>query len=257
MKRRDCLIVALAMLCGAGVQAQNPREISEKAANAIEFESMEMASTLTILDGKGNSRERKVAVATRKFGEATKTLMRFLSPAEVQGTSILIHDYEKKSDDMWVYLPSLRKSRRIVSSEKGKSFMGSEFTNADMAKPNLDDFDYKLLGAENIDGKECWKIEATPKNDNVVNENGFSRRVSYIEKNTYLMVRSEFYNKAGKLNKVQILSDYRKQPNGKYFTYSMSMENKLSGRRSEMKVDQFQLGSKLDEGSFSTASLEK
>ena len=71
------------------------------------------------------------------------------------------------------------------------------------------------------------------------------------------MVRSEFYNKAGKLNKVQILSDYRKQPNGKYFTYSMSMENKLSGRRSEMKVDQFQLGSKLDEGSFSTASLEK
>ena len=125
MKRRDCLIVALAMLCGAGVQAQNPREISEQAANAIEFESMEMASTLTILDGKGNSRERKVAVATRKFGEATKTLMRFLSPAEVQGTSILIHDYEKRAT---ICGCTCRRcvNRAALSPEKGK-VSGSEF----------------------------------------------------------------------------------------------------------------------------------
>ena len=70
---------------------------------------------------------------------------------------MLIFDYEDKSDDMWILLPSLRRTRRIVSSEKGKSFMGSEFTNADMSKPDLNDFTFKILGSAEADNNECWK----------------------------------------------------------------------------------------------------
>lgn len=254
---RTTLITLIAFLAFAfqGV-AQDAREITDQSTKAIEFEAMEMATNLYIHDNRGNTRERQVAVATRKFGDVTKTMMRFLSPADVQGTSILIHDYENKGDDMWVYLPSMRRTRRIVTTEKGKSFMGSEFSNADMSRPNIDDFTYSLLGEETVNGKDCWKVESLAKSREVESEYGFKRRVSYIEKSTYLIQKSELYDRMDKLNKIMTLGDYRKQSNGRYFSYQMEMKNVQNNRRSEMKVNNFQLGSKLSEDKFSVSSLE-
>lgn len=256
MKRILITTIAFLALAFQGV-AQDAREITEKSTAAIEFEAMEMATNLYIFDNRGNSRERQVAVATQKFGNTTKTLMRFLSPADVQGTAILIYDYEEKADDMWVYLPSMRRTRRIVSTERGKSFMGSEFSNADMSRPNVDDFTYNLLGEESVNGKPCWKVEAVAKSRDVESEYGFKRRVSYVEKSTYLIQKSELYDRMDKLNKLMTFTDYRKQSNGRYFSYGMEMKNVQNNRRSEMKVSKFQLGTNLDEASFAVSSLEK
>ena len=255
---RTILFTTLALtLLSLQTFAQDAREISIKSSDAIEFSSMEMATTLYIHDHRGNTRERQVAVATGTFNGVTKTLMRFIAPADVQGTSILIYDYEEKGDDMWVYLPSLRRTRRIVSTERGKNFMGSEFSNADMSRPNIDDFEYKLLGEETFNGKDCWKIEATAKNRDVESEYGFRKRISYIDKSTYLVQQSELLDRFDKPYKVQTFADYRKQPNGKYFSFAMEMKNVQNKRRSEMKVTKFQLGSNLTEASFAVASLEK
>ena len=255
---RTILITSIAFLALAfqGV-AQDAREITEKSTEAIEFSASEMASNLYIHDNRGNTRERQVAVATKKFGSTTKTLMRFLAPADVKGTAILIYDYEDKADDMWVYLPSMRRTRRIVSTERGKSFMGSEFSNADMSRPNVDDFTYSLLGEETVNGKPCWKVESLAKSRDVESEYGFKRRVSYIEKSTYLIQKSEIYDRMNKLHKIMTLSNYQKQSNGKYFSYGMEMKNVQNKRRSEMKVDKFQLGTNLDEASFAVSALER
>ena len=257
MRTKAIILLCTAISATFSLFAQDPKEISEKSASTIEFESMEMVTTLNIHDGKGNLRVREVAIATNKFGETTKTLMKFLSPADVKGTSILVYDYENKSDDMWVFLPSLRKVRRIVSSEKGKSFMGSEFSNADMSKPNTNDFTYNLLGTEILDGKECWKVEATSKSREIESEYGFQKRVSYIEKNTFLSYKSELYDSRGKLYKTMTMGDFRKQTNGRYFAYTMVMKNEQNNRFSEMIVKQFQLGSKLNENSFAVTNLDK
>lgn len=255
---RTILISSIAFLAFAFQgMAQDAREISEKSSKVIEFESMEMATNLYIHDNKGNTRERQVAVATRQFGNTTKTLMRFLAPADVQGTSILIYDYEDKADDMWVYLPSLRRTRRIVSTERGKSFMGSEFSNADMSRPNTDDFTYNMLGEEVVNGLNCWKVEAIAKSRDIESEYGFKKRVSFIEKATYLVQKSELYDKSGNLQKIMTFTDYTKQSNGKYFSYGMEMKNVQNNRRSVMKVSKFQLGTNLNENSFAVANLEK
>ena len=257
MKTVQSLLALLFLASTLNLYSQDAKEIARKSINVIEFESMEMTTTLNIHDNRGNTRIRQVVVATRKFGDVTKTLMRFTSPADVQGTSILIYDYEDKGDDMWIFLPSLRRVRRIVSTEKGNSFMGSEFSNADMSRPNIDYFTYKLLGSETINGKDCWKIEAVAISRDVENENGYFKRVSLIEKSTHLMQRSELFDRADRPLKVHILSDYRKQPNGKYFAFSMEMQNVRSNRRSEMRIDKFQLGSNLDENSFAVANLDR
>ena len=254
---RTFLFTTLAvLLLSLQTFAQDAREISIKSSDAIEFSSMEMATTLYIYDNRGNTRERQVAVATGTFGGVTKTLMRFIAPADVQGTSILIYDYEEKGDDMWVYLPSLRRTRRIVSTERGKSFMGSEFSNADMSRPNLNDFTYKLLGSQKLNGKDCWVVEASVASSEVEKELGYAKRVSYTEKSTYLTHKSELLDKSGKVLKVLTLSNFQRQKNGRYFAYEMRMENLQSKRYSEMNVKSFQLGSSLSEEKFSVSSLE-
>ena len=218
---------------------------------------MEMTATLTIRDGKGNERMRQIANASRQFGDVTKTLMKFLAPAEVKGTAMLIYDYEDRSDDMWIYLPALRKTRRIVSSEKGKSFMGSEFSNADMARPNLDQFEHKILGSATLAGKDCWKVESACLDEDIEDELGYSKQVAYIEKGSYLTRQVDYYDFDGELFKVMTLNDYQKQVNGKYFSFRMEMNNRQNGRSSVIAINRFQLGSKLAESYFSTANLEK
>jgi hypothetical protein len=247
----------LAMLIQTSVYAQDALEISNKATQVIAFDAMEMTSTLKIIDNKGNVRTRQVSNSTKKFADVTKTLIKFISPADVKGTAMLIYDYENKDDDMWVYLPSLHKTRRIVSSEKSNSFMGSEFSNSDMSKPNTADFDYKLLGTETINGKVCWKVESKCKTEDIKKALKFSRKVSFIEKETYLTQKIEFYNLENKLFKTETMSDYKKFTSGKYFAYKMAIVNHLTNRKSEIIIDKLTEGSKLLESYFTTTNLEK
>ncbi|HNX44538.1 MAG TPA: outer membrane lipoprotein-sorting protein [Bacteroidales bacterium] len=255
MKTNNLFMAAFIMLVPCRMEAQDARQIAEKASDIINPGSMEMTSTLKIFDNKGNVRVREVTNATAKFGETTKTLIRFLSPADVKGTTILIYDYENKDDDMWIYLPSLRKTRRIVSSEKGKSFMGSEFSNADMSKPTMDDFTYVLKGAETFNGKDCWKVESKCKDAGVEQDNGYSRKIAWIDKGTCLTYKVEFYDANGILLKAETLSDYRKQSNGKYFAFRMNMQNLQNNRKSEIVINKYQPGSALKEPAFSANNL--
>lgn len=257
MNKKLFFIVVMTAGIVINLLAQDARDIADKALSAIEFESMEMTSKLSIFDNRGNVRERQVIVATKKFGEIVKTLIKFISPADVRGTAMLIHDYKTDADDMWIYLPSLRKTRRIVSTEKGKNFMGSEFTNADMSKPNMDDFVYKLLGSEEVNGKMSWKIETACKDKNITVENGFSKKISYIDKNSYLTYKVEYFDPAGAMHKVMLISNYKKQSNGRHFAFDMEIKNLQNERKSQMVVEKFQLGSKLNEDSFSVSNLDK
>lgn len=252
---KSLLILAAFTSVSFGAFSQSAREIAQSASDAVDIGSLEMTSTLKIIDNKGRERIRETSTAMRKFGNTTKTMMKFTSPADVQGTAMLIFDYEDKGDDMWIYLPALRKTRRIVSSEKGKSFMGSEFTNADMSRPNMDDFDYKILSTETYEGKECWKIETICKDEDIEDENGYSKAISWIEKSTNLCHKVEFYDIDGELLKIQRIKKYEKQESGQYFSFYMEKENMQNGRKSVMIINQFQENSTLPESVFTASML--
>jgi len=256
MKTKIFLIIILAII-SFNVNSQNASEIAKKSSDIVEIGNMEMLSTINIRDGKGNTRVRQIMNASKKFGNVNKMIMRFTAPADVKGTAFLVYDHDTESDNMWIYMPALRKVRRVVSTEKGKNFMGSEFTNADMSKPNFDDFEYKLLGTEKYNGADCYKIEASCKTKDISSENGYSRRVSYIDKSTYLCYKVEFYGTDNKLQRIQTISDYKKQSNGKYFAFRMNMENVRNGRSSDITIDKFQAGSQLPESAFAPSALEK
>ncbi len=145
--RRIAMGLVVAAFTAVSTSAQNPKDIVKKSHEVVKVSSFEAVSTLTITDSKGNQRIRKNSMASVSEPDGTeKRIIKFISPADIKGTGILIYDYPEKSDDMWIYLPALRKTRRIVSKEKSKSFMGSEFSNANMTAPGLEDFSYKING---------------------------------------------------------------------------------------------------------------
>jgi len=232
------------------------KEISKKSSDKVEFKNIEMDITLKIYSPTGSERTRKIFSASGKFENVNKMLLRFTEPADYKGTAMLIFDYDNKSDEMWIYLPSLRKTRRIVSSEKGNNFMGSEFSNADMSKPNLDDFVYKLLGSNVYDGNDCWKIEITPNDSKIAEEYGFRKKISFIDKSDYLCQKIEIYDLKGRLLKTEFMGKYKKVSESKYLAYYLEIKNEQNGRKSIISIDRFKEGTNLKESEFSPARLE-
>lgn len=254
MKTLISLLLAFFAFAGV-ISSQSAAEISKKSMDATDTGNLEMALTIHIRDGKGNDRLRKIEMASRDFNGVNKTIIRFTAPADVALTALLIYDYDAKDDDMWIYMPAIRKVRRIVSTERGKSFMGSEFTNADMSKPDQSDFNYTLAGAVELNGKSCFKVEAAGKDKAIQAACGFSKQISYIDKENYLCYKVDFYNSAGKLHRVQTISDYKSLSPGKYLARSMKMENVINGRISEMLVTSHSPSTKLPESAFTPGVL--
>jgi len=221
------------------MNAQTASEISKKAAATVELSNFEMTQTLSIFDAKGNQRVRQTTSKSLNSGDATKTLIVFNSPADVAGTSMLVYDYDSKEDDMWIYLPALRKSRRIVSTEKKQSFMGSEFTNSDMSKPNENEYNYKKLADKNINGTICYAIEMVPISKDIEKKYGFSKKVCYIDKVKYLTQKVEYFDATGKITREMVLSKYEpvNGVSGKYFAHRIEMLNQVTGRKSVITVD--------------------
>ena len=257
MKNNIFLLTLIAAITTISTYGQDPKEITQKATDVSDIDAMEMITTLKIFDPKGRQRVREMSAASKKFGETTKMITKFISPAEVKGIGILIFDHPDKDDDMWIYLPALRKTRRIVSSEKSKSYMGSEFSNADMSKPNIDDFNYELLGSATHESVDCWRVASIPKDENIEDKFGFSKKITLIDKQNYRVKKIDFYDLNRELHKVMVFSDYEELGPGKALAKKMEIENLQNNRRSVLTMDKIQVGSNLDENTFTVGMLEK
>jgi hypothetical protein len=237
------------------------QQIVDNSFKATKLSGSESTSTMTIIDKKGRERVRKIAAVTKLFdkGATEKRLIRFLSPADVKGTGLLTFDYEQKDDDMWLFMPALRKTRRIVSSEKSKNFMGSEFSYADMTPPTLEDFSYKILRESVIENTLCWEIEMVPIDDDIADENGFSKRIAYIAKEDFVIRKAIYYDLDGELHKELTVKEVKEldPENHKYRPMHMIMVNKQNGRKSILKVNQIQFSPGIQDLYFTTRYLER
>ncbi len=237
------------------------RQIMDKVTENRRLDGSEGRSTMTIYNEKGQKRVRKLAMVTKTYdgGKTEKKLSRFLAPADVKGTGFLAYDYEKKDDDMWMYLPSLRKTRRIVSSEKSKSFMGSEFSYNDMNIPNLDDYNFKHVKEEKTDGVDCWVIESLPKSEEIAEEDGYSKKTLWIGKTDYVLRKGVYYDLDGELLKelnaenVKLIDPEKKR----YRAMKMQMVNKQNGRKSDMVTEAIELNRNVKDEYFTARYLER
>lgn len=249
------------LLSPASIQGEtDAREIMDLAFETMKLGGAESVAIMTIIDNKGRKRVREIAQASKLYKETDteKKIIRFLSPADVKGTGLLIFDYKDKEDNIWLYMPALRKNRRIVSSERAKSFMGSEFSYADMSPPVLDDFTYSIQGEETIENEVCWKIEMVPKNEDLVYDNGFSKKITWIGKDDYVIRKADYYDPDGDLEKKLEVLEVKNldMENNKYRPTHMIIHNVQNGRKSIIKVKEIVFNPDVKDEYFTTRYLE-
>jgi len=212
---------------------------------------------LTITEKNGSVRTRKLNMITKSYDDGTiKRMVKFLDPADVRGTAMLIIDSKDAQDDMWIYLPALKKTRRIVSTEKGKSFMSSEFSNADMSSGSNADFIIRHLPES---GKtDTWIIENVPVSDDKADEYGFSKKVTYLEKSSLKTKKIDFYNFDGELFKtIEIVATQPLTGKEGYVMTDMVAKNHLNGRSSRVKFDQVNTTASIPDNTFLADNLAR
>jgi hypothetical protein len=258
------LITTLSTLLLAGslfAQSLTGYDIMKKADEVPEPKTSSSTATLTIHSKKGSDRVREVIMKSKDYGDVEKSVIVFTTPKDVAGTGYLMFNYEedakgnKKDADNWLYLPAMKKTRRIASSgsESEGSFMGTDFTYQDMGERSLNDYDYKLLGEEKVDGVDCYKVECKSKKGTEKDP----RYITYIGKKDYIMRKCEFYDRQNQLHRVLTCTDFT-TIKGYTTAQKMKMENVQTGTWSliETKNIKYNDGD-IDDSLFTVAALEK
>ena len=271
MNQLRVVVALLVNLCAVGYllpQAAHAeptlsaREIMEKVTSTRKLDGSESTIKMTIFDEKGQTREREITSATKLFdgGKTEKRVFRFTAPADVQGTGVLIFDYESKADDVWIFLPALRKTRRILSSQGSQSFMGSEFSYSDLNIPALEDFDYTLVKEEACAGNDtCYVVDVSPKTKETAAADGYSKRTYWVSKSKFVATRVLHYALDGKLLKELIASDAKllDAKKKRYRTMRMEMINKQNGRRSVFESTKMTYTPNTKDEYFTTSYIER
>ena len=183
-----------------------------------------------------------------------KRIMFFVSPADVRNTSFMSWSYDKagKNDDQWIYLPALKKVKRISSDSKGDYFMGSDFTYDDLGDRNPSDDTHKILREETLEGENCYVIESIPKD----REYMYSRAVSWIIKDKWIGLKKEFYDEDKELLKTLTVKKYEKIKD--YWTIlSSEMHNIQKDHTTRMELTNVKLDTGIPENKFTERMMKR
>lgn len=240
------IFVAIAglMILGSAMFAQSAEDVMRKSTGLNVPDYSIGTLFLDIIDKNGTVVEHRVI---NQIGDEKDNLRHvvfdFRSPASVKDTRILQAEKVGREDEKWIYLPSLKTTRRIANAERSKSFVGSEFTYNDMTIRKFDDDAFEMIDPNvtmTIGGKSenLWKIKATPvQNKNVE----FAYLIKYIDKVSYLPLVEEYYDKTGKLIKLRTILRHEKVKGETGIEYWLRretlMENKVTGRSTRVSVD--------------------
>jgi outer membrane lipoprotein-sorting protein len=201
LKRHFIIFIFLILLlpCPSWAEDLNGRQIMERVDARDDGDNQVSDMEMILIDKNGKKRGRKIRAFGKDKGEDTLRLMFFMAPADVEDTAFLTYDYDQsdKDDDQWMYLPALRKTKRIATSDKSGSFMGSDFTYSDMTKRDLDDYDYTLLKEVKVRDADTWLIQAVPRTKDVIDRTGYTKSVLYVQKDNFMVIRGVHWVKKG------------------------------------------------------------
>jgi len=257
------LLVGYAALVATPVFAADDPKAREIMTNVDEREDGDNQTSnmqMVLIDKRGKQRVRELRSFRKDQGIDEHSMMFFLSPADVEDTGFLTYDYDDadRDDDQWLYLPALKKTKRIASSDKSGSFMGSDFSYADMTERPLEKYEYKLLQEGELDGHKVWIIESTPIDDEEVDETGYTKSINFVRQDNYVVVQAKIWVKKGKRNKYLRVEELE-QIDGIWVPTVMTMTTKKGKQtlhKTILRMSDVQFNQGLDFDMFSVRGLE-
>ena len=253
------LLALLGFPPAAFAQGPTGKQIIERndTMRAVDDERVEFQ--MQLINKRGQKQERRVSWVLKNDAQRNqKALLRFAEPADVRGTALLSIEHPDREDDQWLYLPALRKSRRISAGNRTDSFVGSDFTYEDLGAEEMDQYDYRIVREENLDGAAVYVVEATPNNEQRKRESGYSRRDIFVRKDIASIVRIDYYDRQQELLKVFRARDIQQVPSTKTWrAQTIEMKNQKSGHTTVITYSPFVVNAGVNDDTFSSRELER
>jgi outer membrane lipoprotein-sorting protein len=212
--------------------------------------SMEMV----LRNRQGETSTRKIRTRVLEVhGDGDKSLTIFDHPADVKNTAFLSYTHATKPDDQWLYLPALKRVKRIASANKSGPFMGSEFAYEDISSQEVEKYSYKWLRDESFDGQEAFVIERIPRYEH----SGYTRQEAWLDKEHYRVLKVDYYDRKGALLKTLVASEYQQYLDKYWRAHRMDMQNHLTGKGTTLIWSDYEFKNGYTERDFDRNSLKR
>ena len=268
MKNVFCALVIIFTVIGvlmpfSASAADDPkaRSIMQKVKDRDDGDNMTSNMLMTLIDKNNDERKKYFKNFSKDYGKDEKRIMFIERPANIKNTGFLTFDYDdaEKDDDQWLFLPALGKTKRIASSDKSGSFMGSDLNYSDMTDRELEDYDFKLLKETTLGGKKVWLIESIPRSEDVIEETGYKKSIVAVRQDNYVVVKAKNWTEDGGYVKVM---DVKKLGliDGIWVSteiHVVKRQGKMVKHQTRLQISNVKFNQNLEDDLFTIRRLEK
>lgn len=259
-------LLALCVLGAGAARAAEPElpsgdEIVRRINARDDGHAVSRTLAMELVDRGGATRTRVTRSFRRDFGDERRSVLFFVDPPNVKGTAFLAHDFADptRDDDHWLYLPALRKSRRVASSERGRAFLGTDFSYEELKKETrleAGDFHWRTAGAEVVDGHRCLVVEGLAVDEATARELGYGRVLLRVDAEIWMLRLVEFWTPAGAPHKTVRLLDVR-QVQGIWTPHRIEAVSQESGHRTNLVFGEVDYRAEVPEDLFTEDALRR
>lgn len=248
-------------LTAPSLRAETPEEKGWQIAARSDrsdrgFGNSKVSLQMVLRNKAGREARRELTIHTLEVQDEARgdsTLVVFESPPDIEGTGLLSHTKILDPDDQWLYLPSLKRVKRISSVNKSGPFVGSELAFEDFSALELEKFSYRYLGEEPCGELICDVVERIPRYEH----SGYSRQKAWIDQQAFQVRKVEFFDRKNSLLKTLQLTAYRQYDGGYWRAHELSMVNHVTGKSTDLRYADYTFGLDVDESDFSTGALQR
>lgn len=215
--------------------------------------------SMTLIDARGRTRSRLLTLSTKTRGDETRMqLVRFHEPADIAGTAFLTIEQSAGEDDAWLYVPALRRTRRIAGAGRRDRFAGTDFTFEDLEPEVLQEHEYELLGEEALGPVPTWHLRATPADPSREEDSAYGYRELWISRDRHVLIQARFYAWDGTLLRRYSANDIREvEATGRWRAHRMVMEDEERGTRTVLDVSEYRINQGIDDQLFTERFLRR
>jgi len=253
-------LLAASPLIGSGLAATDEERGFEVAARSDRsdrgFGDSKVELKMVLRNVAGQEATRTLRIATLEVPDedvGDKSVVIFKSPKDIDGTALLSHAKILEPDDQWLYLPALKRVKRISSANKSGPFVGSEFAFEDFTSLELNKYSYRYLREETVDGMKMDVVERIPRYEN----SGYTSQTAWTDQDIFQVRRVDFFDRKGALLKTLLLEDYREYPGGIWRAHTLKMANHLTGKSTDLIYSDYTFKTGLSDGDFVKGMLKR
>ena len=246
---RTLLMIVLSALAA---WAQDARQIVEEVQRRSRTGSERYEGTLRVINARGRITDKRWQYDRIGSHGSSRAVLRFTAPPEVKGVALLIVNHPDRASDQWMWTPAIQRDRRIALQDRKTRFFGTDFSFEDLEERDVDQYEYRMLGEETLDGVACWRIESRPRQSKI---SQYDRSLLWVRKDHYVFWRIENFSK----DRLVRRATYSELENvqGIWTPRTIEMADLGTGSRTVLRLEKLQYNLPMKDEAFTLQALRR